>query len=67
MVYRVSEFHDSQDYIEKPCLKNQSTTFCVNVSVCGICRCPETPEEGAGYFGAGVTGICELPSMGANN
>jgi hypothetical protein len=21
MVYRVSEFHDSQDYIEKPCLE----------------------------------------------
>lgn len=31
------------------------------------CRCPWRPEEGVRSFGAGVTGVCELFSMGAGN
>jgi hypothetical protein len=30
-------------------------------------RCPQTPEEGIRSPGAGVTGSCKPPEMGARN
>jgi hypothetical protein len=30
-------------------------------------RCPERPEEDAGFPGAGVKGSCELPDVSAGN
>lgn len=29
--------------------------------------CPQKSEEGAGYFGTGITGRCELPSVTAGS
>lgn len=39
--------------------------FCVSVYVwTQECRCPQKSEERVGSPGAGVTGGCELPSIG---
>lgn len=32
-----------------------------------VCKCPQRPEDGIGYLGAGLTGSCEPPCVGDGN
>ena len=39
---------------------------CLYVCMCNTC-CLERSEEGTGSWGSGVTGVCDLPSVGVRN